>query len=47
MLTVVMLQAGQQIVLLEGVEAMAQVPNEVKQKVHADFVPNLRYGPLD
>ncbi|CAF3501396.1 hypothetical protein SNK05_006234 [Fusarium graminearum] len=39
--------AGQQIVLLEGVEAMAQVPNEVKQKVHADFVPNLRYGPLD
>ncbi|KAF0644268.1 hypothetical protein FPSE5266_12191 [Fusarium pseudograminearum] len=39
--------AGQQIVLLEGVEAMAQVPKEVKQKVHADFVPNLRYGPLD
>ncbi|KAM0228425.1 hypothetical protein ACHAPO_010757 [Fusarium lateritium] len=39
--------AGQQIVLLEGVEAMAQIPEEVKQKVHADFVPNLRYGPLD
>ncbi|GKU07420.1 unnamed protein product [Fusarium langsethiae] len=39
--------AGQQIVLLEGVEAMAQIPEGVKQKVHADFVPNLRYGPLD
>jgi hypothetical protein len=47
MLTFVILQAGQQIVLLEGVEAIAQIPNEAKQKVHADFVPNLRYGPLD
>jgi len=40
-------QAGQQIVLLEGVEEMAEIPGYVKQKVHADFVPNLRYGPLD
>ncbi|EMT74149.1 Laccase-1 [Fusarium odoratissimum] len=40
-------KAGQQLVLLEGVESMAKIPQEVKNKVHADFVPNLRYGPLD
>ncbi|CAG7564386.1 unnamed protein product [Fusarium equiseti] len=39
--------AGQQIVLLEGMEAMAEIPGHVKEKVHGDFVPNLRYGPLD
>ncbi|KAF5554135.1 laccase-1 [Fusarium mexicanum] len=39
--------AGQQLVLLEGVESMAKIPQEVKNKVHADFVPDLRYGPLD
>lgn len=40
-------KAGQQLVLLEGVESMAKIPQEVKNKVHADFVPDLRYGPLD
>ena len=33
--------------LLEGVEAMAEIPAHVKEMVHADFIPNLRYGPLD
>ncbi|KAM0288688.1 hypothetical protein ACHAO9_006746 [Fusarium lateritium] len=39
--------AGQQLVLLEGVESMAKIPHEMKEMVHADFVPDLRYGPLD
>ncbi|KAM5364346.1 hypothetical protein ACJZ2D_011543 [Fusarium nematophilum] len=39
--------AGQQVVILEGVESMAKIPEEVKNRVHADFVPPLRYGPLD
>ncbi|CAI6098433.1 unnamed protein product [Clonostachys chloroleuca] len=39
--------AGQQVVLLEGVESMAKVPGHVKNRVHAEFVPPLRYGPLD
>lgn len=40
-------QAGQQVVLLEGVESMAKIPAEMKDKVHSDFRPPLRYGPLD
>lgn len=40
-------QAGQQVVLLEGVESMAKIPAEMKEKVHSDFRPPLRYGPLD
>ncbi|RSM06683.1 hypothetical protein CEP52_005560 [Fusarium oligoseptatum] len=39
--------AGQQVVLLEGVESMSKVPSHVKDRVHAEFVPPLRYGPLD
>ncbi|KAI4600853.1 hypothetical protein KJ359_013016 [Pestalotiopsis sp. 9143b] len=39
--------AGQQVVLLEGVESMAKIPAEMKDKVHSDFRPPLRYGPLD
>ncbi|ORY67547.1 laccase TilA [Pseudomassariella vexata] len=39
--------AGQQVVILEGVESMAPIPEELKDKVHADFEPLLRYGPLD
>ncbi|SMQ51194.1 unnamed protein product [Zymoseptoria tritici ST99CH_3D1] len=38
---------GQQIVLMEGAEAMAPLPEYVKNLVHADFVPSNRYGPLD
>ncbi|KAL2678498.1 hypothetical protein Neosp_009244 [[Neocosmospora] mangrovei] len=39
--------AGQQVVLLEGVESMGKVPSHVKDRVHAEFVPPFRYGPLD
>ncbi|TEA16993.1 Laccase abr2 [Colletotrichum sidae] len=39
--------AGQQIVLLEGVESMAKIPSEMKDRVHSDFRVPLRYGPLD
>ncbi|TDZ35287.1 Laccase abr2 [Colletotrichum spinosum] len=39
--------AGQQIVLLEGVESMAKIPSEMKDRVHSDFRLPLRYGPLD
>ncbi|KAF4780932.1 laccase TilA [Colletotrichum scovillei] len=39
--------AGQQVVLLEGVESMAKIPAEMKDRVHSDFTPPLRYGPLD
>ncbi|CZT17606.1 related to laccase precursor [Ramularia collo-cygni] len=39
--------SGQQVILLEGVESMAPVPEEVKNMVHADFIPPVRYGPLD
>lgn len=40
-------QAGQQVVLLEGVESMAKIPAEVKDRTHAEFMPPLSYGPLD
>ncbi|EEU34604.1 uncharacterized protein NECHADRAFT_82322 [Fusarium vanettenii 77-13-4] len=40
-------QAGQQVVLLEGVESMNKVPSYVKDRVHAELVPPFRYGPLD
>ncbi|KAH8846586.1 hypothetical protein MCOR01_000044 [Pyricularia oryzae] len=39
--------AGQQVVLLEGVESMSKIPDHVKNMVHSDFQPPLRYGPLD
>ncbi|KAF4920286.1 Laccase abr2 [Colletotrichum viniferum] len=39
--------AGQQVVLLEGVESMAKIPAEMKDRVHSDFRAPLRYGPLD
>ncbi|KAK1624186.1 laccase TilA [Colletotrichum phormii] len=39
--------AGQQVMLLEGVESMAQIPAEMKDRVHSDFPPPLLYGPLD
>ncbi|KXJ97247.1 laccase-1 [Microdochium bolleyi] len=39
--------AGQQVVLLEGVEAMGPIPAGMKDRVHSDFRPPLRYGPLD
>ncbi|KAG8162326.1 hypothetical protein KVR01_008091 [Diaporthe batatas] len=39
--------AGQQVVLLEGVESMAKIPAGVKDRVHAEFMPPLSYGPLD
>ncbi|KAF2764148.1 putative multicopper oxidase, type 1 [Teratosphaeria nubilosa] len=39
--------AGQQIVLMEGPEAMAPLPEDIKSLTHADFIPPLRYGPLD
>ncbi|KAF4306496.1 Multicopper oxidase type 1 [Botryosphaeria dothidea] len=39
--------AGQQIVLLEGQDVMQTPPEYIKKMVHADFVPPLRYGPLD
>ncbi|KAK2035297.1 laccase TilA [Colletotrichum zoysiae] len=39
--------AGQQVVLLEGIESMPKIPAEVKNRVHSDFTPPLRYGPLD
>lgn len=42
-----MSQAGQQVVLLEGVESMAKIPAEMKDRVHSDFRAPLRYGPLD
>lgn len=42
-----MKQAGQQVVLLEGVESMAKIPAEMKDRVHSDFRAPLRYGPLD
>jgi hypothetical protein len=38
---------GQQIVLMEGAESMAPLPDYVKNLVHAEFVPLMRYGPLD
>lgn len=38
---------GQQIVLMEGAEAMPPLPEDIKSLTHADFVPPLRYGPLD
>lgn len=41
------MQAGQQIVLLEGQDVMQSPPEYIKKMVHADFVPPLRYGPLD
>ena len=40
-------KAGQQVVLLEGVESMAKIPAEVKDRIHAEFMPPLSYGPLD
>ncbi|KAH0428988.1 conidial pigment biosynthesis oxidase arb2 brown2 [Colletotrichum camelliae] len=39
--------AGQQVVLLEGVESMAKIPAEMKDRVHSDFRAPLRYGLLD
>ncbi|KAF5694906.1 multicopper oxidase [Fusarium denticulatum] len=39
--------AGQQIVLLEGQEALGKIPEHVKNMTHPDFVPPMRYGPLD
>ncbi|GME63989.1 Multicopper oxidase type 1 [Neofusicoccum parvum] len=39
--------AGQQIVLLEGQDVMEPPPEYIKKMTHADFVPPLRYGPLD
>lgn len=45
--TVTHTQAGQQVVLLEGVEAMARIPAGFKDRVHSDFRSPLRYGPLD
>ncbi|KAL1638051.1 hypothetical protein SLS58_009072 [Diplodia intermedia] len=38
---------GQQIVLLEGADAMPPLPDYIKNMTHAEFVPPLRYGPLD
>lgn len=40
-------QAGQQIVLIEGENALPPVPDFVKNLTHADFIPPVRYGPLD
>ncbi|KAI1871213.1 uncharacterized protein JN550_004658 [Neoarthrinium moseri] len=39
--------AGQQVVILEGVESMAPIPTDVKDRIHSNFQPPLRYGPLD
>ncbi|KAI9686080.1 MAG: hypothetical protein M1822_004063 [Bathelium mastoideum] len=39
--------AGQQIVLIEGEDALQPLPDYVKNLTHADFVPPVRYGPLD
>ncbi|KAJ0159994.1 hypothetical protein CTA2_8784 [Colletotrichum tanaceti] len=39
--------ARQQVVLLEGVEPMGKIPAEMKDRVHSDFSPLLRYSPLD
>ncbi|KAL9090488.1 MAG: hypothetical protein Q9165_005249 [Trypethelium subeluteriae] len=39
--------AGQQIVLIEGEDAMKPLPDYVKNLTHAEFIPPVRYGPLD
>ncbi|PSR79595.1 laccase TilA [Coniella lustricola] len=39
--------AGQQVVLLEGIESMTEIPSEMKDRVHSEFQQPLRYGPLD
>jgi FtsP/CotA-like multicopper oxidase with cupredoxin domain len=39
--------SGQQVILLEGTEAMERIPEEMHQRVHADFIPPVRYGPLE
>ncbi|KAF4551219.1 Multicopper oxidase-like protein 7 [Elsinoe fawcettii] len=38
---------GQQIILIEGGEAMQDPPEYIRNMTHADFVPPVRYGPLD
>ncbi|KAI0859390.1 laccase TilA [Xylaria cubensis] len=38
---------GQQIVLVEGQEAFPEVPEYIKNMTHSEFVPPVRYGPLD
>lgn len=40
-------QAGQQVVLLEGQEAMLPLPASLKNMTHSNFKAPLRYGPLD
>lgn len=40
-------QAGQQVVLLEGIEAMPKIPSDLMHRVHSEFSPLLNYGPLD
>ncbi|KAK1579931.1 LOW QUALITY PROTEIN: uncharacterized protein LY79DRAFT_592527 [Colletotrichum navitas] len=39
--------AGQRVVHLEGVESIQKIPAKMKDRVHSDFSPPLRYGPLD
>ncbi|KAJ4356853.1 uncharacterized protein N0V89_004890 [Didymosphaeria variabile] len=38
---------GQQIVLVEGGDTMPPAPDYIKHLTHSEFVPPLRYGPLD
>lgn len=46
-LLTVVLQSGQQVILLEGMEVMPPVPQELKDKPHVEFELPPRYGPLD
>ncbi|CAN8101371.1 unnamed protein product [Discula destructiva] len=39
--------AGQQVVLLEGIEAIPKIPLDVQERVHSGFSPPLNYGPLE
>jgi FtsP/CotA-like multicopper oxidase with cupredoxin domain len=39
--------SGQQVILLEGTEVMERIPDKMRHRVHANFVPPVRYGPLE
>lgn len=44
---IILSKAGQQIILIEGADALPPAPEYIKHLTHSEFVPPLRYGPLD
>lgn len=40
-------KAGQQVIILEGIEKLPKIPYELTNRVHSDFMPPLNYGPMD